>query len=188
MVHNKRNITNITVTDEDYLKIAETAKLEIKGRLTLGANRYGKNGRSSILRMDEDSVLHVDGIFKFFYGADIILFKGACLELGNKSFVNSDCKIRCHENIVIGDECAISHDVTIMDSDAHILNDRKNTAPVRIGNHVWIGTKVTILKGVTVGDGAVIAAGAIVNKDVPAKALVAGVPAVVIDSNVEWSL
>jgi acetyltransferase-like isoleucine patch superfamily enzyme len=46
-----------------------------------------------------------------------------------------------------------------------------------IGNHVWVGINVTVLKGVRVGDGAVIAAGSVVTKDVPAGWLVAGVPA-----------
>ena len=51
---------------------------------------------------------------------------------------------------------------------------------VKVGNDVWIGTKVMIMGGVTVGDGAVIGAGSIVTKDVPPYAIVAGVPAKVI--------
>lgn len=56
-----------------------------------------------------------------------------------------------------------------------------------IGNNVWIGARVTILKGVHIGDGAVIAAGTIVNKDVPARSLVAGNPMHLICDNVEWN-
>jgi acetyltransferase-like isoleucine patch superfamily enzyme len=51
---------------------------------------------------------------------------------------------------------------------------------VRIGNDVWTGHNVNVMPGVNVGDGAVIAAGAVVTKDVPAYAIVGGVPAKVI--------
>lgn len=136
--------------------------------------------------MDEGSQLCVDNSFSFMYGADVILFPHSKLFLGEGSFVNSDCKIRCHEEISIGKNCAISHDFTIMDSDAHYLEGDNHTQPIKIGNHVWIGTRVTILSGVTIGDGAVIAAGSIVNNDVPAGTLVGGVPAKVIKEKVEW--
>lgn len=170
---------------EDYLKISKSAKLLLNEKLVINANRMGKNGRSSILRMDDNSILESNG-FSFMYGADIILFKGAHLVLGKNSFINSDCKIRCHDEIIIGDDCAISHDFTVMDSDAHELNGSRNTRPVHIGNHVWIGTRVTILSGVSVGDGSVIAAGALVTEDVPAGVLVGGVPAKVLKDKVEW--
>src|SRR6266511_124503 len=47
---------------------------------------------------------------------------------------------------------------------------------ITIGNDVWIGAGSTILDGVNIGDGVVVAAGAVVNKDVPAYAIVGGVP------------
>ncbi len=51
---------------------------------------------------------------------------------------------------------------------------------IKIGNNCWIGAKVTILDGVTIGANCVIAAGAVVTKDMPANAVIGGVPAKVI--------
>lgn len=58
-----------------------------------------------------------------------------------------------------------------------IINEHE---PVYIGNDVNIGTCVTILNGVTIGDGAIIGAGSVVTKNIPAYAVVAGVPAKII--------
>lgn len=55
--------------------------------------------------------------------------------------------------------------------------DQANRITVSIGNDVWIGAKVTIIGGLKIGDGAIIAAGSVVTKDVPAYAVVGGVPA-----------
>ncbi len=51
---------------------------------------------------------------------------------------------------------------------------------VTIGNDVWTGHNVNVMAGVSVGDGAIIGAGSVVTKDVPAFAIVAGVPARVV--------
>lgn len=56
----------------------------------------------------------------------------------------------------------------------------KEYLTINIGNDVWIGARAIILDGINIGNGAVIAAGAIVTKDIPAYAIVAGVPAKII--------
>ena len=169
--------------------LSPTSKIRISGKLGLNCNCIKNNGRTTTLRMDEHSKFLVQGNFDVFYGGDIICFKDSSLKIGS-GFCNSNVKIRCTKSIKIGKDVAIAHDVTIMDSDAHniIKADYKNTKPVIIGNHVWIGSRAMILKGVKIGDGAIIAAGAIVTKDVPSNSLVAGVPAKVIKSDVKWEL
>lgn len=61
-------------------------------------------------------------------------------------------------------------------------------APSVVGNDVWIGAKVVILRGVTIGDGAVVAAGAVVTEDVAPYSIVGGVPAKLIRDRVEPAL
>lgn len=170
---------------QDDIIIDPSAKLYLNNNLTISKGRVNTK-KSSILLMESNSKIECDG-FSFYYGSDIQVFSKALLKLGKGSFINSDCKLRCHKEISIGDDCAISHDFTVMDSDYHEFNGIRGTQPVHIGNHVWIGTRVTILKGVTVGEGAVIAAGSVVTADVPARTLVGGNPAKIICENVSWS-
>ena len=96
---------------------------------------------------------------------------------GHHSFLFSS------ESIEIGANCLIAPFVYIVDSDHSIdkgklINEQPNsTAPIKIGNDVWIGTGAKILKGVTIEDGAVIAAGSLVKSDVKAYEIHGGVPA-----------
>lgn len=164
----------------------ESAKLNVEEYLLFHDNCKTDNLRSTILRMDRNSQLVIKKGFSFYYGGDIICFEGSELIVGS-GFANANIKIRCSKRIEIGEEVAISHNVTIMDSDAHcICEGCEKTKPVKIGNRVWIGSGAIILKGVTIGDGAVVAAGSVVVRDVPANSMVAGNPATVKKYNVNW--
>lgn len=187
----KKNIirTNGYLSFQGDVKImlSANAKIHLNDMLSLGENCLCKNGRSTLLRIDEDGVLENLKSFQIYYDADIVIFKGGYLKLGS-GFCNSNVKIRCTKSIDIGYDVVISHDVTIMDSDAHemVREGYRKTKPVKIGDHVWIGSRAMILKGVSIGDGAVIAAGAVVTKDVPPACLAAGNPACIIKENVQW--
>lgn len=177
----------IVLFNKSNIEMKKKAKILINGDLYLGVNGIYGSKRDTTIRLDSKAKIYVNGNFSIYYGADIILFKEGELYLGS-GFFNSNLKIRCTEKIIVGNDVAISHDVTIMDSDAHIIEEvgYQKTKPIEIKNHVWIGTRATILKGVTIGEGAVVAAGAVVTKDVPAYSLVAGVPAKVLKKNIKW--
>lgn len=178
---------NIVLEGNVSFRVNKTAKIISKEKLKFGCgNDCYTDGRTTLLRMDENSIFEVNGNVDIYYGADIILLKNSKLSIGN-TFINSNVKIRCYESIKIGDGCAISHDFTIMDSNGHYINGDNGTKPIVIGNNVWIGSRVTVLSGVTIGDGAVIASGAVVTKNVPPKSLVGGCPARILKENVEWN-
>ena len=171
-------------------RIHKTAKLNISGCLHFNCEKIANSHAEGLLRMDSNSCLDVGGEFKLFYNSDIAIFKNAKLQLGS-GFINSGCQIRCGESISIGDEVAIGRNFYIQDSDFHTITDRDgvtrvNTAPVHIGNHVWIGANVTVLKGVNIGDGAVIGAGSIITKDVPPNTVVVGNNNRIILENISW--
>ncbi|SFI89938.1 transferase hexapeptide (six repeat-containing protein) [Kaistella treverensis] len=165
----------------------KSAKILVKGLLEINKKWSYAERFSSIFVLREDAELHVAGHFQLLSGSRIYVNKGAVLSLGS-GYINTDLSLSCSERIDIGYDVAISERVIIRDSDNHQILDGKHqpTQPVKIGNHVWIGANVTILKGVTIGDGCVIAAGALVNKDIPPNSLAGGVPAKVLKSNIEW--
>lgn len=77
------------------------------------------------------------------------------------------------ECISIGDDVIIGENVKIYDhnhvfgGDSQVVEKHKfKTSPIKIGDNVWIGSNVTILKGVTIGDRSIISAGSVINKDV----------------------
>ena len=102
----------------------------------------------------------------------------ARLKIGKNCSIGDRTEIHCGESVAIGDRVIIAWDCNILDRDYHSVDGmEERTAPVNIGNDVWIGCRSIILKGVSIGDGAMMAAGSVVTKDVPAHMLVAGNPA-----------
>jgi len=133
-----------------------------------------------------------------------------CRILENTFILNCDIKTCSYvgknsvlQNASIGSFCSIANDVVIglgahptsHFSTSPIFYRTKNPLKVKlidedvgfveyqkidIGNDVWIGARAMIMDGVKIGDGAIIAAGAVVTKNVPAYAIVGGIPAKII--------
>ena len=113
--------------------------------------------------------------------------KEASLKIGNNVGI-SGVTIVCHKEIIISDNVKIGGNTCIYDTDFHSLNaadriererDIKNTKKkkVAVGENVFIGAHVTILKGVSIGRNSVIGAGSVVSKSVPSNEIWAGNPA-----------
>jgi len=109
---------------------------------------------------------------------------GGEINIGDNTQAGYYLHIGASKNVTIGSNVLIASYVYITDHDHGIslpnvpyMNQPLKSAPVTIGNNVWIGEKVSILKGVTIGDNCVIGAGAVVTKSQPEDSIIAGVPA-----------
>jgi len=107
--------------------------------------------------------------------------------IGAKTVLGQECTISAYRHVSIGRECVIADRVMLIDFDHGAAEvDRPvrlqgiYKRDVRVGHNVWIGYGACILRGVTVGDNAIIGTSAVVTRDVPANAVVAGVPARVV--------
>ena len=178
-----------------------TSRLELGGRLFVGhwpedeeKEPFGVGPgqtQRSILSLSKSSRLSTSGWAILGPGVQTMVGPDAEVRIGGGTYITANSLILCWKDIEIGSDCAISWGVTIMDSDAHLISKeggpRDFIRPIRIGNHVWVASNVTILKGVTIGDDAVVAAGSVVAGDVPPGAMVGGVPARVIKPQVKWA-
>lgn len=138
--------------------------------------------------IDHDAKIN-SGKYRNIIGGDtrssIVVKKGGELKIGS-NFRMSNSAIYCHHKIEIGENVMIGGSCKIWDSDFHPLSPRirretpnlhYKTAPVKIGDNVFIGGHSIILKGVTIGENAVIGAGSVVSSHVPANEIWGGNPA-----------
>lgn len=119
------------------------------------------------------------------------------IRIGDRVGISSSC-LWAKNNITIGNDVNIGSDCVILDHDAHPHDHFKRrramafaipfkeysklipSAPVVIGNDVWIGARSTILKGVTIGDRTIVAAGSVVTKSLPPDCIAGGNPCQII--------
>ena len=176
---------NLEVYPQGKVKISSTAAFDISGVLRLGPRSGIGRFYPSWAEFHEGSKTTVSGEFSLFSGYRLRVGEGAELRLGS-GYINWGGDITCLTQVVIGNNCLIGPQVVIRDDDAHEVIGGVRTAPIIIGDNVWVGTRAVILKGVTIGDGAIVAAAAVVTKDVPPRTIVGGNPAHVIRENASW--
>lgn len=109
------------------------------------------------------------------------------VEIGAKTVLGQECTISAYQRVRIGEQCVIADRAMFIDFDHGVVEVERPIRmqgiykrDVEVGNNVWIGYNACVLRGVKVGDNSVIGTNAVVTKDVPANAVVAGVPARVI--------
>lgn len=185
--------TSIVVAKDVIINLAKSARIQVMmGRFLIGESDAPtrQRTRKTEITLADNAQLTLHGDVILYEGVGVRVTEGAKLSMGDHTYINRSASIDCTQDITIGDYCAISDNVQILDSDFHPITYNGETStmskPVHIGNHVWIGRSAIILKGVTIGDGAIVGAGSIVTRDVPARCLVAGTPAKVIRENVDW--
>jgi acetyltransferase-like isoleucine patch superfamily enzyme len=164
--------------------------------------------RLALLKLRHRGRLRTDGLCFICPGVELEIGRGATLHIGRWTWVGHRTKIRVHEgevrigaktvigqectisafqHVAIGRECIVADRVMLIDFDHGVVEVER---PIRlqgiykrdvdVGHNVWIGYGACILRGVAVGENSVIGTSAVVTRDVPANAVVGGIPARVI--------
>lgn len=144
-------------------------------------------GNNNIIMIGDESLI-TEG--EFFIEDDL-----GTIKIGRDTKVCGKTHFACIEGsgIIVGDDCLFSANITIRTGDSHSIVDfktRQRLNPskcVVIGDHVWIGNQVTILKGVTIPEHTIIGTGSIVTKSCEQRnAIIVGNPAKVVKTSVDW--
>ena len=109
------------------------------------------------------------------------------VEIGAKTVIGQECTISAYHRVRIGEQCVIADRAMFIDFDHGVVEVERPIRQqgiymreVEVGSNVWIGYGACILRGVRVGDNSIIGTNSVVTKDVPANAVVAGIPARII--------
>lgn len=166
----------------------------------VGDNNLIEIGRSSVLSNMTILIRGNNHILKIaencHYGGGSIWFEddNCQIEIGHKTTIESAhlAVTESNSRIVIGEDCMLSNEIEFRTGDSHSIIDnetkkRINIAQnIEVGNHVWIGSRSTILKGVNIGHNSIIGTNSIVTKDIPSHSVAAGIPARIVKNNINW--
>lgn len=135
--------------------------------------------------------MEITGRFSIARGCRIDIGNDAYVKIGG-GFVNSNTIFVIQNELTIGTGCAISWDCRFIDDNMHSLvypGKRPDRKGIAVGSNVWIGSGVLVLAGAVIPDNSVVAAGSIVNRAFSESGvLLAGVPAKIVRSGVNWRL
>lgn len=157
----------VVVSHRTYLR-------ELHGKVTLpenaetGSIRIGFGDVGHYDRKRSRTIWQVSGEVDFkgktFIGHGSKISVRGHLELGDKFNITAESTIVCAKEIRFGDNCLLSWDVLVMDTDEHPIFNKEGKRinedrPIMVGNHVWIGCKCLLLKGAELPDNTILAAG-----------------------------
>jgi acetyltransferase-like isoleucine patch superfamily enzyme len=147
----------------NYIYLPQTTRITWPHKVTIGKN----------CTIEHNVVFKHDGPYT----------AGKSILIGNNVFIGNSCEFNIRKKITIADNTLIASGCKFIDHDHGIdkadliRNQNGPELEIEIGEDVWLGVNVVVLKGVKIGNGAIIAANALVNKSVAPYEIWAGVPA-----------
>ena len=167
-----------------YARLAlRLARLKLRFGRRLKTDGFAFVGPGVTLEIGRDATLHLGRWSWIGHGSKIRVHEGE-VRIGAKTVLGQECTISAFQHVSIGRECVVADRVMLIDFDHGVVEQER---PIRlqgiykrdvdVGHNCWIGYGACILRGAKVGDNAIVGTSTVVTKDVPANAVVGGVPA-----------
>lgn len=180
--------TALQIHSSAIVDISPDTTFDINNRLEIGTAPHPDVTRAKFVTRSGSSISHTGEEFGRI-GSGCLVSVDGDFSIGD-SYIREGSHITCKNEVTIGDNCALSWDVDILDDDYHRITidgrDSAQSSPVRIEDDVWVGHGVSINKGVTIHEGSVVASDSVVVSDVPPNTLVAGSPAEIVREDIRW--
>ena len=185
----------VVVSHRTYLRELH-GKVELPEKVETAMVKIGFGDVGHYDRMRSRSIWQVSGTVSFGGKASIghgskLSVRGH-LSLGSDFNMTAESTIVCAKEIRFGDDCLLSWDILVMDTDEHPLYNKENerinpNKAILVGDHVWVGCKCVLLKGAEVPSNTVIAAGTLLTSAVAGNhQVVGGNPPAVLKNDVRW--
>ena len=156
----------IGTTKFAFLKLFHANKAQLKSPCLISPRTE--------ITLDRGGNLSIGRNYKMRSGSKLRIRRGATVTIGESFSMSNNCVITARDNISIGNGVQFGPGVLVYDHDHDfrtkdgLAEGKYKTAPIKIGNNVWIGANTIILRGTNIGDNCVIAAGSVVKGDIPA--------------------
>lgn len=169
------------------IELDKGSKIFINDNLLMNVPKHKHSNEQCYLKILSGGIFEVNGVCRLAANNTIEINRDAILKAGQFDS-NYGTTIICGNRIEIGDRVGFGRNVMIYDNNFHTtgLNKKVKLKPLIIEDHVWLCTGVTIVKGLKIEQGAVCSINSTVTRNVKSKNMVAGNPAKVMMTNVEW--
>lgn len=186
------------ISSRTYLREVK-GDITIKGDIHTGMIRIGygdigifDNKRSRTIWKVSGKVVF-EGKAEIGHGSKISVGDSGLLQFGKNFSLTAESSIIAYKKVVFGDDCLLSWDILIMDTDFHPITNAQSEiqnppSEIIIGNAVWIGCRSLVLKGSVIPDGCIIAANSLITKKLSGTNQIFGnQPLSVLAQNISWS-
>lgn len=175
-----------------------SGKMKVEGKISIGMIKFNKTLPGAPSNMSVQSEIFNLGLLIFRgkgiigTGTKLFINEPSTLSIGNNFKIADFCNIGCFTNVIIGDQCRISHRCQILDSNYHyVANFNKKiiprySHPIILGKGCWICNSSTITGGVILPNFTIVGSNSLVNKDfstISENSIIAGIPAKFVSSN-----